>query len=177
MNCIMLFESHCRRLRQKESQRVRRVTTVVLNLCVGAVLLFFFRCFGTVNAFAGFGKETPAESGRSLGLAGKLGVKFNAGSTSSLTLERDGREYVVDLVARSVREVNAASVVRPTSLEESQSPQPPTGNSTRGRKIFVEKCSFCHGADQEHCFVAFRQARGGDRNESQGGRSEVKQGG
>ena len=38
------------------------------------------------------------------GLAATLGIMFVEGSTSTVLVERDGRKYIVDLVARSVRE-------------------------------------------------------------------------
>src|ERR1700722_7326032 len=44
------------------------------------------------------------ESASSAIPAASLGIQFIEGSTSTMMLERDGRQYVVDLVAKTVKE-------------------------------------------------------------------------
>jgi mono/diheme cytochrome c family protein len=76
-------------------------------------------------------------------LAAELGVEFVADSTSTLILERGGKRYRVDLVSRTIAEVQpwvgaSASSLQGKGLLASQ----PEGSAT-----FKEKCSRCHGAD------------------------------
>jgi mono/diheme cytochrome c family protein len=64
-------------------------------------------------------------------LARALNVSFSPGSPSQLFLERDGKRYVIDVAARSIREANQSESA------------PPTGGSA----LFQANCSGCHGAD------------------------------
>jgi mono/diheme cytochrome c family protein len=69
------------------------------------------------------------------------------GSNSSFILERDGKQYVVDLATKSVRENIRESDV-PVQVESAQPQQvttPAAANS--GAAIFRQQCSSCHGAD------------------------------
>jgi len=79
-------------------------------------------------------------------LATALGVRFVDGSSSSLILERDGKEYVVDLATQSIRESNPPSQV---ALAESQqgAAAPSTASANSGASIFRQQCASCHGAD------------------------------
>jgi mono/diheme cytochrome c family protein len=73
-------------------------------------------------------------------LAASLGVRFVEGSASSVILERDGKEYVVDLAARTVREIDPLLEV--ASAETQQAPP-----ADPGAAIFQQQCASCHGAD------------------------------
>jgi mono/diheme cytochrome c family protein len=68
-----------------------------------------------------------------------LGISFIAQSTSTLLIQRDGRIYVVDLVARTVREADPA--------QAGASPAKAGGDQTQGATIFERNCKGCHGAD------------------------------
>ncbi len=63
--------------------------------------------------------------------AAALGVSFIDGSTSSLVVEREGKRYVVDLAARSIREEGATAAV--------EGPRP------NGEAVFARNCAVCHG--------------------------------
>jgi mono/diheme cytochrome c family protein len=60
-----------------------------------------------------------------------LGVSFVQGSTSTLLIEKDGRTYLVDLVARTVHSSEAGAAASDTS----------------GPAIFAQNCAVCHGRD------------------------------
>ncbi len=68
-----------------------------------------------------------------------LGISFIAQSTSTLLIKRDGRNYVVDLVARTAREVDPRQAG--ASLAKAGS------NQTQGATIFKRNCEGCHGAE------------------------------
>ena len=79
-------------------------------------------------------------------LAAALGVQFVEGSSSSLILERDGKQYVVDLATRSIRENDSA--VQVASIEPQPTPLTPSGTAQNsGASIFQQQCSSCHGSD------------------------------
>ncbi len=61
-----------------------------------------------------------------------FGISFIDGSTSSLVMERDGKRYVVDLAARTIREVTATAMA--------DGPRPD------GETVFARNCAVCHGA-------------------------------
>ena len=64
-------------------------------------------------------------------LARALNVSFSEGSSSVVFLERDGKRYVIDAAAKSIREAGQ--------------PEPPA--PTGGSALFQSNCSACHGAD------------------------------
>ena len=92
-------------------------------------------------------EERPLTSTESAhALAAALGVQFVEGSTSSLILERDGKQYVVDLATRSIREEDSA--VQVASIEPQQTPLTPSSTTQNsGASIFQQQCSSCHGSD------------------------------
>ena len=80
-------------------------------------------------------------------LATYLGVEFVKDSTSTVVLERDGKRYLVDLAARTVREAEPLAVAHATSA-----PSAPVAEATRkdppdGASIFKSNCTMCHGPD------------------------------
>jgi mono/diheme cytochrome c family protein len=78
-------------------------------------------------------------------LATALGVRFVEGSSSSLILERDGKEYVVDLATQTIRENNPT--VQVASTESQQAATPSTAGANSGASIFRQQCAACHGTD------------------------------
>jgi len=79
-------------------------------------------------------------------LAAALGVHFLEGSATSLVLERDGKQYVVDLTTQTIRE--EIPVLQVASTELQQAPAAPSASSSNsGASIFQQQCSTCHGAD------------------------------
>jgi mono/diheme cytochrome c family protein len=68
-----------------------------------------------------------------------LGISFIAQSTSTLLIQRDGRNYVVDLVARTVREADPP--------QAGASPAGAGSDQSQGATIFKRNCEGCHGAD------------------------------
>jgi len=76
-------------------------------------------------------------------LAAALGVQFVEGSDSSVILQRDGKQYLVDLSTRTIREQEPVVVA---SLDPQQVQRPATASGT-GATIFQQQCSSCHGND------------------------------
>jgi mono/diheme cytochrome c family protein len=64
-------------------------------------------------------------------LARSLNLSFSPGSSSVLYLERDGKRYMIDVAAKSIREANEAEPAAPAD----------------GSALFQANCSGCHGAD------------------------------
>ena len=72
--------------------------------------------------------------------AASLGIRFIEGSTSTMMLERDGKQYLVDLAAKTVKEQDSpASPVRKSDAGPKGQPD--------GAAIFKQRCSGCHAAD------------------------------
>jgi mono/diheme cytochrome c family protein len=80
------------------------------------------------------GAENPPEGG----LAASLGVHFIEGSNSTVMLERDGKQYIVDLAAKTVRENDSQTASTQTA---------PSGPQPDGAAIFQQRCAMCHGPD------------------------------
>lgn len=74
-----------------------------------------------------------------------LGIQFVDGSSSSLIVRHDGKQYLVDLASRTIREADAPVISPAASGEESPSKTSFHANRQLGAKLFVEKCSMCHG--------------------------------
>ena len=72
--------------------------------------------------------------------AASLGIRFIEGSTSTMMLERDGRQYLIDLAAKTVKEQDPPA--SPTPKSDSGPKVQPDGAA-----IFKQRCSSCHGAD------------------------------
>lgn len=87
---------------------------------------------------------TAASSDR---LAKDLGIEFVKGSTSTLIVERDGKKYEVNLVTRTIREVDPP-VGMPFSAQAQAPPRSAfAGKQAAGAAIFAQNCSMCHGPD------------------------------
>ena len=80
-----------------------------------------------------------AQSGNQSGdLAKSLGISFLSNSQSTLVLIRDGKEYLVDVVARTVQE-------RQPQSGEAASPTPANAPESPAT-LFMTNCASCHGA-------------------------------
>jgi mono/diheme cytochrome c family protein len=69
-------------------------------------------------------------------------VSYLDASHSTVLLNVNGKQYIVDVTAQSVREKGASSAVA-----QSSSGQPPDGQSSAAAALFREHCAGCHGAD------------------------------
>src|SRR5215471_5336977 len=85
---------------QRSIARVR--TSSFVSLIFGLICAV---SFPTRGAYAK-GPASPPETGAALAAA--LGVHFVEGSNSSLVLERDGKQYLVNLTTRTVEEGDVA---------------------------------------------------------------------
>src|SRR5262244_1263304 len=71
-------------------------------------------------------------------LASALGVRFVEGSTSLVIVERNGQEYVVDLVAKTIRENKdtAENHASPARVQQAASPSSPADDKNLGARVF-----------------------------------------
>ena len=76
-----------------------------------------------------------------------LGISFIDGSTSTLRVERNGTRYVVDLVARTVREANSEVGGADPKAAAAAAASQATDSQSEGAAIFARHCSPCHGPD------------------------------
>jgi mono/diheme cytochrome c family protein len=83
------------------------------------------------------GQGTPA--GADAGLAQQLGIAFPSDSQSTVMLTRDGKQYLIDVSAKSIREVPAA--------DHAQNSQASAKGGQNAREFFGANCASCHGAD------------------------------
>jgi mono/diheme cytochrome c family protein len=79
--------------------------------------------------------------------ADALGVQFIEGSSSSVIVNRDGVKYLVDLADHTVREVESPKPTPVPHPQEVALVSSGANSAQLGAKIFVEKCSMCHGKD------------------------------
>ncbi len=79
--------------------------------------------------------------------ADALGVQFIDGSSSSIIVHRNGKNYVVDLKSRIIREVQSSHSIADPHLRETALVDATSQSTQHGANIFVEKCSVCHGKD------------------------------
>jgi mono/diheme cytochrome c family protein len=103
----------------------------------------------SVQARPGLAERESNPTGSTSVLSEALGIHFVEGSTSTIIVERNGKEYVIDLVARTIRDSDdpALADVTPAAAELQQ--RTPTISSTdaNGAKVYQQQCSMCHGAD------------------------------
>lgn len=80
--------------------------------------------------------QSPASS--SSDLTQLLGVSFPSDSQSTVVLTREGRRYLIDVAAKTVKEIQA---------ESSGSPRPlPDKNTQMAAMLFSKNCAGCHGS-------------------------------
>jgi len=131
---------------------VRRPAFACTAMIVMITLLpFFIPELNKVHAAtnpAAVAAEREAPVATAAALAEFLGVRFVEGSTSSVVVERDGREYVIDIASRSIREND----LKPTPVvavdEQAQSAAATAqADQNLGTRIFQQNCVICHGQD------------------------------
>jgi mono/diheme cytochrome c family protein len=92
------------------------------------------------------GVESPVSALKD-GIPATLGISFIEGSTSTLLLKRDGRTYVVDLVAHTARETDPPQAgASPADASVAASPSH-FANQSQGAAVFHRHCASCHGPD------------------------------
>src|SRR5581483_3952095 len=83
--------------------------------------------------------QTPALPGSSSSdLAKLLGISFPSDSQSTVVLARDGKQYAIDVSAKTVREINTTQ-----SRDASGSGQ----QNAAAAALFAKNCAACHGPD------------------------------
>jgi len=80
-------------------------------------------------------------------LSAYLGVEFVKDSTTTVLLERDGKRYVVDLVARTIREAEPLAPAHVSNTGMGLVAASPAKGSSNGASIFKRNCTMCHGPD------------------------------
>jgi len=80
-------------------------------------------------------------------LADYLGVEFVKDSTTTVMLERDGKRYMVDLAARTIREAEPLAVAHVSSEGKGASFATSTKDPADGASIFQRNCTMCHGPE------------------------------
>jgi len=80
-------------------------------------------------------------------LATSLGVEFVKDSTTTVLLERDGKTYVVDLAARTIREAPPLASAHVASAPNGSAFAAPRKDPPNGASVFKTNCTMCHGPD------------------------------
>lgn len=122
---------HVRILRE----RFPRLVTLAFGLIFAAILR---------NEALQAEEKSPSPVESASPLAVTLGLQFVEGSSSSLILERDGKQYLVDLATRTITENESPAQV--ASLAPQQNVQS-SGGANSGAEIFRQRCAGCHGPD------------------------------
>ena len=122
-------------------------------LCIGVLILGSSLAAAPplfANGDKAVAAPAPAGAGPAAGgtaaLAGSLGISFVDGSSSTLVVERDGKKYLVDLVARTIREGDARSETVAADAGKAGA-SGFVADQRGGADIFKQKCSACHGVD------------------------------
>ncbi len=76
-----------------------------------------------------------------------LGISFIEGSNSTLMLRRDGKQYLVDLAARTVREAAPPRAAGDAARAAQAPASAAVAAKPNGGAIFKANCAVCHGAD------------------------------
>jgi len=79
------------------------------------------------------GSKSPTHSGDALATvaaASDLGISFVDGSTSQVLVERNGRQYIVDLATHAIRETETSQSAAPDASQGSNTTSPETGWSS-----------------------------------------------
>ena len=92
-------------------------------------------------------EKAPSAAPEAAPLAEALGVSFLEGSSSTLILERDGKQYLVDLATKTIRESDPTVQVASRLAESQQAAAAGAANTGAGATIFRQQCVSCHGQD------------------------------
>ena len=118
--------------------------TLLVRYAVLIALLMTFLSTLRLDAAAVRGEEGAPPAPEAVApLAAALGVRFVEGSTSSVIVERDGKEYVVDLVTQTIRENTTPLQVAAAEAQQA----PAAAGAGSGASIFKQQCASCHGTD------------------------------
>jgi cytochrome c553 len=79
-----------------------------------------------------------ADGNSSSDLAKSLGISFSSDSSSSVVVTKDGRQYLVDVGTRTIKEIHS----QPSGLLQTESN---TGGESKA--LFSKNCAACHGPD------------------------------
>jgi cytochrome c553 len=72
-------------------------------------------------------------------LANFLGISFPSDSQSTVVLTRDGRQYLIDVVSKTVKEIHAQSSGSPAPVSDK--------DRQMAAALFAKNCAVCHGPD------------------------------
>src|SRR5271154_3066091 len=67
-------------------------------------------------------------------LAKSLGISFPGDKPSTIVLQRDGKSYLIDAAAHTVRETDAGAA-------------PGVSSGANGQQLFSQNCVSCHGPE------------------------------
>ena len=125
------------------SKALRSVAVFVLLIAMSAgAAMCVYAADGTSSAAAA-GLPNPQPSP----LATYLGVEFVKDSTTTVLLQREGKRYVVDLVARTIREAEPLSPAHGSGVAQVTSFVTPRKDPPDVASIFKSNCAMCHGPD------------------------------
>lgn len=89
---------------------------------------------------ASTGGRSDAGAPQSSDLAETLGVSFPSESQSTVLLRRDGKQYLIDVANKTVRELASAS-------PQAAAPAPAGDEHGDAASLFAKNCAACHGPD------------------------------
>lgn len=92
-------------------------------------------------------EEAEEEAVTAAVLAEALGIRFVENSTSSVILERNGQEYIVDLATRTIRQNDSRAAPATTGPQQAASATSRSADTNLGIRVFQQQCSMCHGND------------------------------
>jgi cytochrome c553 len=90
-------------------------------------------------------RAVGAESSAGVPTPEVLGISFVPGSTTSVRMERDSRTYEIDLLAKTVREVDSSPAATKSSSVTGASSSSSLPGQSEGPTIFARNCATCHG--------------------------------
>jgi len=149
----MRRESPMKRGRELQANSVPRHRHLLNLIFMAAGLtcgvpLLLSAASGLATSTAAASSVSENGSGSNPSMTDALGVHFIDGSSSSLIIERNGKKYLVDLARHAIRETAGPEVSAQTHSGGSLAAAAASSGDTRlGAKIFMEKCSVCHGAN------------------------------
>ena len=147
-NQIGCDSTHCGKTRDQGEET--KMSTVLRSVAVFVLLSAMSVGTATCTCAADGTSSAPAAglpNSQPSPLASYLGVEFVTDSTTSVFLEREGKRYVVDLVARTVREAEPLSPAHGSSVAPSASYATPRKDPPDGASVFKSNCTMCHGPD------------------------------
>jgi len=107
------------------------------KLCTISLLFAAAGSSATAQTPASTGSERPAQADNSSSdLAKLLGITFPANSQSTVVLARDGKQYLIDVAARTIKETHG---------QFSGIPRPVSGQGGQAAELFAKNCATCHG--------------------------------